>query len=466
VTVPPQHWPEAEQALRESEERFRGAFHHACVGMALVAPDGRWLETNPEFCRMLGYTEAELRERTFVDVSHPDDVGISITRDCELLCGQRDSYQLRKRYIHRDGAVVWSLLHVSLVRDHDRRPLHFVAQVMDISAQRQAESDLRESEERYRDLFESASDLIQVADARGKLHYVNRAWREKLGYGDDEVPKLNLADVLDPDHRGGCFRTLERLADGVPCGMVEIRFRSRDGRTLVTEGTMSCTRRDGEPPLLRGIFRDVTERRGFEELLDEYRHGLEDANRKLAEANARLEELATTDPLTGLKNRLVLQQKMTEEFDRTRRYHSPLSLVLMDVDRFKAFNDTFGHMDGDEVLREVARLLTECARGPDVVARFGGEEFAILLPNTDVEGAATLAERFRVAIESAPWKRRRVTASFGVAAVIPEMTDAAALIAAADAALYRAKQSGRNRVEWPGMEKLDETVINHRPLRR
>jgi len=143
-----------------------------------------------------------------------------------------------------------------------------------------------------------------------------------------------------------------------------------------------------------------------------------------------------------------------------------LSLILMDVDRFKAFNDTFGHLAGDEVLRQVARLLGESARTTDVVARFGGEEFAILLPNTDLQGAASLAERFRVAIESAPWKRRRVTASFGVAAVTPEMADASALVSGADAALYRAKMSGRNRVEWPGVEKLDDTALMHRPLRK
>jgi diguanylate cyclase (GGDEF)-like protein/PAS domain S-box-containing protein len=456
----------APQGLRESEERFRGAFEHCSVGMALVAPDGRWLETNPAFCRMLGYSADELRLRTFVDVSHPDDVGVSITRDCELLSGTRDHYQLQKRYLRRDGSIVWALLSVSLVRDHDRKPQFFVAQVLDVSAQRRAEADLRESEERYRELFESASDLIQVADERGRLQYVNRAWRDKLGYGEHEVRGLALGDVLDPAHREPALKTLEGLGDGEASGVLEMRFRTRDGRAIVVEGTVSCSRRLAGPAVLRGIFRDVTERRAFEELLDEYRHGLEDANRKLAAANTRLEELATTDPLTGLKNRLVLQQKLEDEFQRTHRYRAPLSLILMDVDRFKAFNDTFGHLAGDEVLREVARLLGAAARTTDVVSRFGGEEFAILLPNTDLEGATSLAERFRVSIESAPWPRRRVTASFGVAAVTPEMADASALVSTADAALYRAKQFGRNRVEWPGMEKLEETALMHRPLRK
>src|SRR5262249_49998145 len=153
----------------------------------------------------------------------------------------------------------------------------------------------------------------------------------KLGYGETEVRVLELAGVLDPAHRERTLKMLEQLVAGGSSGMVEMRFRTRDGRGIVAEGTVSCSRRDGGPAVVRGILRDVTERRAFEELLDEYRRGLEDANRKLAEANARLEELATTDPLTGLKNRLVLQEKMEDEFQRTQRYRAPLALILMDV---------------------------------------------------------------------------------------------------------------------------------------
>ena len=131
--------------------------------MALVSPEGFWLQANPALCVMLGYSQDELRRLTFVDVSHPADVGVSITRDCELLGGHGESYQLQKRYLHKDGRVVWAAINVSLVRGPDRRPLHFVAQIMDVTAQRRAEEALRESEERFRDLFENASDLILCA---------------------------------------------------------------------------------------------------------------------------------------------------------------------------------------------------------------------------------------------------------------------------------------------------------------
>jgi diguanylate cyclase (GGDEF)-like protein/PAS domain S-box-containing protein len=454
VARDPKGLQRVEQALQESEERFRGAFEHSPVGMALVSPEGRWLQTNPALCRMLGYTESELRRRTFSDVSHPDDLGVSVTRVCELLSGARSEYQLRKRYLHKNRRVVWADLNVSLVRGRDGRPLHIVAQILDVTAQHRAEEALRESEERFRDLFENASDMIQCADASGRLLYVNRAWCEKLGYSERDVQSLAQDRIIHPDDIERCRGMFTRLMSGEPCGTVEARFVTRDGRVIVVEGNVSCCLRDGKPALTRGIFRDVTERRGTERLLDDYRRNLEDANRRLAAANARLEELATTDALTGLKNRLVLQQQLDEEHRRALRYEEPLSLVLLDVDHFKSFNDTFGHPAGDEVLQHLARLLRETARTTDVVARFGGEEFAILLPRTDFDGAVRLAERFRHAIASASWERRPVTASFGVATHLSNMADSSALVSAADTAMYRAKQLGRNRVEGAHAKEL------------
>jgi diguanylate cyclase (GGDEF)-like protein/PAS domain S-box-containing protein len=440
------------------DEPFFGAFDHFCVGLAIVSPDGRWLKVNPAFCAMLGYTEDELLQKTFVDVSHPDDIGISITRDCELLGSDKASYQLRKRYLRKDGSVVWALVHASLVRTADGRPSHFVAQILDVTAQHRAEEALRESEERYRELFESASDLIQITDGLGRFLLVNRAWRDKLGYSDAEIQQLRLPDVLHPDHRDQSLQLWEQFLEGGPTGTIETHFVAKDGKVIVAEGSISCSRPDCSTAIIRGIFRDITERRAFEVLLDEYRRDLEETNRKLAEANAQLERLATTDPLTGLSNRLVFEQKLEDEIHRSQRYHSPLSLILLDVDRFKSYNDSFGHPAGDAVLVEVARLLRVSARSIDVVARIGGEEFAIILPNTPLDGAVLLGERFRQAIDSAIWAYRPVTISVGVAAIGPEICSSNQLVASADAALYRAKQRGRNRVEYDRSDELTDTV--------
>jgi len=166
---------------------------------------------------------------------------------------------------------------------------------------------------------------------------------------------------------------------------------------------------------------------------------------QLAEANARLERLASTDGLTGLKNRRTFQTCLEQEFERASRYNTALSLIVLDVDQFKRYNDTFGHPAGDVALQQVAACLEKRARLSDVVTRYGGEEFAILLPNTNREGARILAERLRETIETAQWPHRPITISLGIASLTSGIPCHAALVQAADQALYAAKQAGRNR---------------------
>ena len=167
---------------------------------------------------------------------------------------------------------------------------------------------------------------------------------------------------------------------------------------------------------------------------------------QLRQANLKLEELATQDGLTGLKNHRAFKERLEEEFQRAARYQLPFSLLLLDVDKFKQFNDTFGHPAGDEVLRGVGKLLQENTRETDFVARYGGEEFVVLMPFTNITEALALAERIRAAIESAPWPQRAITASFGVSALTRSVPSHGALVSAADTALYHSKQRGRNRV--------------------
>lgn len=181
------------------------------------------------------------------------------------------------------------------------------------------------------------------------------------------------------------------------------------------------------------------------EQIESYNIVLEFQMRELAKANAELEALATQDGLTGLKNRRTFGERLEEEAMRAARYGTPLSLVMLDVDHFKQYNDAFGHPEGDEVLRTVARQLSTDARESDLAARYGGEEFVILLPQTDSAGACVIAERVRMAVCASDWPHRPVTASFGVATLTPGMS-AGDLVTTADQALYRAKAEGRNRV--------------------
>jgi diguanylate cyclase (GGDEF)-like protein len=172
---------------------------------------------------------------------------------------------------------------------------------------------------------------------------------------------------------------------------------------------------------------------------------LHTANLELAAANSRLEKLAITDGLTGLRNHRNFQELLASEFERARRYKKPLSLMLLDVDNFKRFNDFFGHPAGDAVLKRVAVILSEQARATDQVARYGGEEFVILLPETDAQGAQIIAVRILGAIADDSWRHRRVTVSIGISSLADGFVNAASMVEAADKALYISKENGRNQ---------------------
>ncbi len=164
----------------------------------------------------------------------------------------------------------------------------------------------------------------------------------------------------------------------------------------------------------------------------------------------QLKRIASMDELTGLWNRRFLVDSLDVSYSFALRHRLALSIVLLDVDYFKAFNDGYGHQAGDGVLREVASIVLNCARNHDVVARYGGEEFAVLLPGTGRDGAVAMADRVRRALEARQWNLRAITASFGVATLrhceIEEAATAADLVEAADLAMYHSKRHGRNRV--------------------
>lgn len=175
---------------------------------------------------------------------------------------------------------------------------------------------------------------------------------------------------------------------------------------------------------------------------------VQERTEQLEEANRKLEEFSFLDALTDVANRRQFEQILDLEWRRAVRSGAPLSLLLADIDHFKAFNDNHGHQAGDRCLRDVATLLDSIVqRAGDQVARYGGEEFAAMLPETDAEGAEKIAERMRRAVESLETGGGRVTISVGVATTLArEKTSPESLVAAADAALYDAKRAGRNTI--------------------
>jgi diguanylate cyclase (GGDEF)-like protein/PAS domain S-box-containing protein len=432
-----------EEALRASEEKFRLAFEGSANGMALMSIGGEFLHANSALREMLQYPEAELRNRSLLQCIHADDFAVTEQTLSNLVFGAEKSGRVELRWLRRDGALVWGQTGLSLVHDSRGQPLQFVAHVQDTTARRRAEEALRESEAKYRAIFDNAVEGFFQTTPEGRFIIVNPALARIYGYSSPQEVVESFADIgqelyVNPLRREQFLRLME--AHGVVHAF-EFQIRRKDGSLAwVKESTRAVRDGDGKLLYYEGTVEDITMHKSYVEQLEEYRRDLE-------EANIRLQEMAVTDDLTGLRNRIVLRQKLAEECQRAGRYRLPLALVMLDVDHFKSFNDTFGHPAGDDVLRLVSKLLQETARATDIVSRYGGEEIAILLPNTDLDGATALAERFRQGIERENWTRRPVTASFGVATWKESMTGPDELIAAADQALYRAKERGRNRVE-------------------
>lgn len=247
------------------------------------------------------------------------------------------------------------------------------------------------------------------------------------------VVLLLLLVVALVAHRLGVIivRPLERLAQTasqVGMGGLDVQ--------LPTDGA-------GEVGALARVFNHMVGQ------LRESRQDLAGANDRLSEKNQELERLSVTDGLTGLVNHRALMQRLAEEGQRSLRNSQPFVVIMADVDHFKQYNDTFGHPEGDVVLKKVASTLKDCTRTVDCVARYGGEEFAAILPETDMSGGMEVAERMRSRVEAAEFPGRRVTVSIGVAEFPKHAPTPKDVIAVADSALYVAKRGGRNQVAQP-----------------
>jgi diguanylate cyclase (GGDEF)-like protein/PAS domain S-box-containing protein len=310
-------------------------------------------------------------------------------------------------------------------------------------ALREAEARARRCEDRYRLLATHSSD-VTLAVVRGRISYVSPSVQRCLGWRPEQLEGRPISEFCHPEDLAGAARRIGRNAR---TREVEHRAQARhaDGGHVWVELRARRCPADadtGTPAMLVVNLRNITVRKTIEQELEQTR--------------LRLQELAVTDGLTGLANRRRFDEALEEESRRAQREASPLSLLLIDVDDFKAVNDRHGHPAGDEVLRQVARSLRRCAeRAGELAARYGGEEFALLLPGSDAEAALRMAERVRRAIGALPSQHlgRAVSVSIGVACGGGRAgRPAAALLARADQALYAAKRGGKNRavLGWEG----------------
>jgi diguanylate cyclase (GGDEF)-like protein/PAS domain S-box-containing protein len=316
----------------------------------------------------------------------------------------------------------------------------YIAEVV-IAERRRLQKNLETSETRFRLLAEVSRDVIVMIDLDGHRHYISPAVSEVLGWSQEELLGGSWRDVVHPDDSAAVAQLLRDCQEGKPTRTLDYRCRDREGEYRWVEVNPRLYRDSaGHPTGFVNIIRDVAERKAAEE--------------ELNKAFRTVENLASVDGLTGMANRRRFDEILEQEWLRAQRDQTPLSLLMIDVDHFKLYNDSYGHLAGDDCLRHVAQVMREFINRPaDLPARYGGEEFAVILPDTDRQGALEIAGRMRLAIEhlgiphaDSPWGI--VTFSTGVATLFPgQGEEHSFLVHAADGALYRAKRSGRNRVE-------------------
>lgn len=308
--------------------------------------------------------------------------------------------------------------------------------------EREADRERRKMDVLFSTAFADAPIGMVLVNLEGRYIQVNAAAASLFGYSEDDLLTKHFMDITHP---GDMDHLQDLLLGKARSFQTEKRYVRPDGKAIWTQLNVALVQfEDGSPRCFIGQIQDISLRRQLTEELNERQHQLEIANETL-------QRLAARDALTGVLNRRALRDKLQEEMDRASRDGGALGFVMVDVDLFKAYNDTHGHLEGDTALRGVAECLQSCCRASDVVGRFGGEEFLVLLPGVTPQEAVDVAERARKAIEHCPRLRWPLTVSAGVHVYQPAQ-DMCPIrperpIALADQALYKPKQGGRNRVE-------------------
>lgn len=594
------------EAALEQERDFTFAILDTIASLVIVCDSqGKVVRFNRASEQATGYYSDEVKGKYLWELFlPPEEVDIVKNAIRDVLTGVVAN-EYETHWIARNNSrrlIAWSN---TTLNNKSGNVEYIIASGIDISDRFLAAQELRESQQRYQDLFENASDLIQSVALDGRFLYVNRAWLETLGYSQAEVLELTLFDIIHPDDVAHCQELFERAITGEKLNAIQAGFITKDGKKILVEGSISTKFVDGKPVAMQSILRDVTFRKQTEaelqtaneqlslsvKQLEQRNHEITllseigdvlqacrtveeaytaistflklmfpdlpggifliNATKNLLEAvvtwgpppltsntifspvecwalrrgrphftgalhgnlqcrhldhpipaaslcvpmsaqgealgmlylsspdsatpieakqqlaitvaehialalvNIKLRETLENqiirDPLTGLFNRRYMEESLEREIRRCDRHQQSLGIIMLDVDHFKRFNDTFGHVAGDTVLKELGKFLQTYVRDSDIACRYGGEEFTLILPEASLEITRKRAEQLREGIKHLNLKYRhepigQITLSLGVASFPEHGMSGESVIRKADAALYRAKREGRDAV--------------------
>jgi len=407
--------------------------------IARLDKHGRWVFLNDAACQFYGKPREELLGTDSRVAAHPEDAEATTQAIRETRTRKKLTTGFVNRQITPMGSRVVEWNGYPLF---DEQGQYAGIQITgrDITEREQMEQALRESETRYRLLAENASDLIWTMDLNLRYTYVSPSVKRMRGYSPEEVIGARVSETMTPASLEVIRKTFaeemaleeRREKDTLRSRTLEAEMYRKDGSTVWTEIIVTFLRDKDDRPLgLLGVSRDITERKQVE--------------KERASLHAELELRAITDSLTDLYNHAHFYQRLAEEIDRSNRYGHGFAVVMMDIDAFKHFNDSRGHQAGDKMLRLVADCIRSGLRRSDIPFRYGGDEFAAILPNADSSRAQAVVNRINKRIAArlkemnnpaAAW----LSVSAGVASFPQDATTADELVRIADDALYNAKR--------------------------
>ena len=420
-------YKQLQEAYKQERDYLDHILEYSPDGIAIANKRGELIRFNRIAAEISGYTSEEIQGKPASEFYADRE---EMDRVFEALRSQGEVRNHEIDFLRKDGTRAPSSVSISLLRSGTGKVMGSITILRDLREWKEMLETVREEEEKFKGIASSALDAIVMVDDAGCISYWNPAAEKIFGYTEQEVLGRDLHQLLAPQRYHEAFRkgfhVFRRRGEGYKVGRsMELSALHRNGTEFPVEVSLS-------PLKLRnawhsvGIVRDISDRKIME---------------------AKLEKMANTDQLTGAYNRHKLLESLDYEIKRIQRNKASLSLVMLDIDHFKWINDTYGHSTGDEVLRELVRIIQDSLRQVDILTRWGGEEFLVLAPDTNKLAAAALAERLRWTVSEHEFPQvGKITVSLGIAEYGGKET-ADELLSRVDERMYLAKQSGRNRVK-------------------
>jgi diguanylate cyclase (GGDEF)-like protein/PAS domain S-box-containing protein len=422
------HSIQEENRVKQAEDLYRTLAGSPYSGVYIIQ-NGSFQFVNNTLAQYSGYSPGEIMKKKPASFVHPEDREMVGKNAKNMLKGER-SFPYEYRLIRKDGKITWNMEAVTSIIYNSKPAI--LGNTMDISERKKMEEVLRESEERYRTIIEHIEDGYYEMDLSGRFTFFNDSCRKIFGYNKNELLGMDSQGYAEKENAGKiheCFKQVQ--ATRQPVNGRDWKIVRKDGSVRFVEASISLIKDVDKSIGFRGIIRDITDR-------------------KLAEET--ITRLAYQDSLTLLPNRTLLNDRFSMAIKQASRNNSKIAFMMLDLDKFKEVNDTYGHSVGDQLLKGVGSRLSAHLRKIDTIARMGGDEFSIILADVkNAENAANIAEKIIDSLRD-PFvvngHELDASTSIGIAIYPDDGQDADTLMANSDIAMYRAKRAGGNRFNY------------------